>query len=59
MKLYYEDELARAVKEDGDITSTYIAPKVYLSQRLIMTTFASGKHALAISRSDRDKLFRI
>ena len=29
MKLYYEDELARAVKEDGDITSTYIAPKVY------------------------------
>jgi len=29
MKLYYEDELARAVKEDADITSTYIAPKVY------------------------------
>ena len=29
LKLYYEDELARAVKEDGDITSTYIAPKVY------------------------------
>ena len=22
-------ELARAVKEDGDITSTFIAPKVY------------------------------
>ena len=29
LKLYYEDELARAVKEDADITSTYIAPKVY------------------------------
>ena len=29
MKLYYEDELARAVKEDADITSTYIVPKVY------------------------------
>ena len=29
MKLFYEDELARAVKEDADITSTYIAPKVY------------------------------
>jgi hypothetical protein len=29
MKLYYEDELARAIKEDADITSTYIAPKVY------------------------------
>ena len=29
LKLLYEDELARAVKEDADITSTYIAPKVY------------------------------
>jgi len=29
LKLFYEDELARAVKEDADITSTYIAPKVY------------------------------
>jgi len=29
LKLYYEDELARAIKEDADITSTYIAPKVY------------------------------
>jgi len=29
LKLYYEDELARAVKEDADITSTFIAPKVY------------------------------
>ena len=29
LKLYYEDELARAVKEDADITSTYIGPKVY------------------------------
>ena len=29
LKLFYEDELARAVKEDADITSPYIAPKVY------------------------------
>ena len=29
MKLFYEDELARAVREDADITSTYIVPKVY------------------------------
>ena len=29
MRLFYEDELARAVKEDADITSTYIVPKVY------------------------------
>ena len=29
LKLFYEDELARAIKEDADITSTYIAPKVY------------------------------
>ena len=29
LKLLYEDELARAVKEDADITSTYIAPKIY------------------------------
>lgn len=29
LKLFYEDELARAVKEDADITSTYIVPKVY------------------------------
>jgi|TARA_R110000824_G_scaffold120334_2_gene275502 hypothetical protein len=29
LKLFYEDELARAVKEDADITSTFIAPKTY------------------------------
>jgi|TARA_B100000959_G_scaffold220131_1_gene232597 hypothetical protein len=29
LKMFYEDELARAVKEDADITSTYIAPQVY------------------------------
>ena len=29
MKLLYEDELARALSEDGASTSTYIAPKVY------------------------------
>ena len=29
MKLLYEDELARALSEDGASTSTYIAPKIY------------------------------
>ena len=29
MKLYYEDELARALKEDGSSSSTYITPKTY------------------------------
>ena len=29
MKLYYEDELARALAEDGSSSSTYITPKTY------------------------------
>ena len=29
LKLYYEDELARALAEDGSSTSTYITPKNY------------------------------
>jgi len=29
MKLYYEDELARALQEDGSASSTYITPKAY------------------------------
>ena len=29
MKLYYEDELARALAEDGSATSTFITPKNY------------------------------
>jgi hypothetical protein len=29
MKLYYEDELARALAEDGSASSTHITPKVY------------------------------
>jgi hypothetical protein len=29
MKLLYEDELARALAEDGSASSTYITPKVY------------------------------
>ena len=28
-KLYYEDELARALAEDGSSSSTYITPKTY------------------------------
>jgi len=29
MKLYYEDELARALQEDGSSSSTFITPKTY------------------------------
>jgi hypothetical protein len=29
MKLYYEDEFARALAEDGSASSTYITPKAY------------------------------
>ena len=29
MKLYYEDELARALAEDGSASSTFITPKAY------------------------------
>ena len=29
MKLYYEDELARALAEDGSASSTHITPKTY------------------------------
>ena len=29
LKLYYEDELARALSEDGSPASTYITPKNY------------------------------
>ena len=29
MKLYYEDELSRALAEDGSASSTYITPKAY------------------------------
>ena len=28
-KLYYEDELARALAEDGSAASTHITPKTY------------------------------
>jgi len=29
MKLFYEDELQRALQEDGSASSTYITPKAY------------------------------
>jgi len=29
MKLYYEDELQRALAEDGSSSSSYITPKTY------------------------------
>ena len=31
MKLYYEDELARALSEDGSASSTFITPKINYS----------------------------
>ena len=47
MKLYYEDELARALAEDGSASSTYITPKAYYQD--IMAKYATGKYAKAIS----------
>ena len=32
MKLYYEDELNRALTEDGSSTSTFITPKTYFPE---------------------------
>ena len=29
LKLFYEDDLARALSEDGSPSSTYITPKTY------------------------------
>ena len=29
LKLYYEDEFARALAEDGSASSSYITPKAY------------------------------
>ena len=29
LKLFYEDELSRALQEDGSPSSTYISPKTY------------------------------
>ena len=48
MKLYYEDEFARALAEDGSASSTHITPKSILS-RSIMAKYATGKYAKAIS----------
>ena len=48
MKLYYEDELARALAEDGSASSTHITPKSLLP-RSIMSKYATGKYAKAIS----------
>ena len=45
MKLYYEDELARALSEDGSAASTYITPKNLLPEYIM----ATGKYAKAIS----------
>ena len=35
MKLYYEDELARALAEDGSSSSSHITPKSLLPKCLI------------------------
>ena len=48
MKLVYEDELARALAEDGSASSTYITPKAYYP-KYIMAKYATGKYAKAIS----------
>ena len=45
MKLLYEDELQRALAEDGSSTSSFITPKLIIQ----MSNFAKGKHAKFIS----------
>ena len=46
-KINYEDELARALAEDGSASSTHITPN--LLSRNIMSKYATGKYAKAIS----------
>ena len=46
MKLLYEDELQRALSEDGSSSSTYISPKVYYPG---IMAISSGKYAKFIS----------
>ncbi len=45
MKLLYEDELQRALQEDGSSSSSYITPKLIIQ----MSNFARGKYAQFIS----------
>ena len=45
MKLLYEDELQRALAEDGSSSSSYITPKLIIQ----MSNFSKGKHAQFIS----------
>ena len=43
MKLIYEDEIKRALEEDGQRTSLYVSPQsVVLSKCIIMAKYANG-----------------
>ena len=49
LKQIYEDEFQRAAAQDGERTSLFLSPKVYLPGVLIMGKYASGKFAKRIS----------
>ena len=48
LKMLYEDELQRALQEDGSSSSSFISPKSLLSG-VIMSNLSSGKYAKFIS----------
>jgi hypothetical protein len=48
MRLLYEDELKRALDQDGSSSSSFITPKTLLSKR-IMGNLSRGKYAYMIS----------
>ncbi len=48
-KMIYEDELKRALDEDGQRTSTFITPQSFYPTGVIMAKYATGKRSKAIS----------
>ena len=50
LKAVYEEEFERAMTEDRDRASFNVVPQYqYFRTTIVMTKFASGKHAFAIS----------
>jgi predicted transcriptional regulator len=55
MKLLYEDELQRALEEDGSSSSSFITPKIITQ----MSNLSKGKYAQFISDRSQVKHFHI
>ena len=49
IKTIYEDELLRALDEDGSRTSVYISPQSYFLEMVYNESIATGKRSQAIS----------